>query len=208
MRELAEIIKEAIAKSLDGVHTGIPATVTLYNPVLQQVACQPVIAGMPVLEDVPVLWPRGGLHFLHMPLIPGDTVYLLFSEQDTGPWRLSGTAQAPALLRRHGLYAVALPGVAPDVKPLTSVTALTGVAAGVDGGPIIHVGAAGVDLGAFPATQAVALAALVDAAISAIVTWANLHVHTSAAPGSPTSPPTVSLSPPGTTTSTMVRCSA
>ncbi|MFA4972190.1 MAG: Gp138 family membrane-puncturing spike protein [bacterium] len=204
-----EIIKGAIERSLDGLHTSVPALVLSYLPATQQCVCQPVVAGMPQLEDVPVLWPRGGLGFFHSPVLPGDAVLLVFAERDPGPWRLTGTVQPPALLRRHGLYAFALPGCAPDTRPLTSVATHTGPAMGVDAGPIVHVGPTGVDLGAFPATQAVALAALVDTALGAIVTWLTTHTHSGVTTGPGASgPPAVPPTPPGTVASTVVRCSA
>jgi hypothetical protein len=81
---------------------------------------------------VPVLWPRGGGMMLHMPLAAGDCVLLVFCEADFSPWRLSGSAQAPALLKRHGLYAYAIPGAAPDTKPLLAATVAAGAALGED----------------------------------------------------------------------------
>lgn len=142
-----EIIHGAIRNALDGVHTSIPAKVTSYLAPLQQCAVEPVISGMPALEDVPVLWPRGGGYFVHLPLAAGDWVLLTFCEQDFSPWRLSGSAQAPALLRRHGLFAFATPGAAPDISPLITPTTLTGAAIGKDGGICMQVGAADVQVG-------------------------------------------------------------
>ncbi len=127
-----EVIHAAIEHALDGVHTSIPAKVKNYFPLLQQVSVEPAIDGMPVLEDVPVLWPRGGGMLLHLPLTAGDFVLLTFCEADFSPWRLSGSAMAPAMLKRHGLYAYAQPGAAPDVAPLLTPSLLTGAALGED----------------------------------------------------------------------------
>jgi hypothetical protein len=128
----AELLHAAIARSLDGVHTSIPARVASYLPLLQQIACEPVIEGMPKLEDVPVLWPRGGGYMQHFPLAAGDHVLLVFCEADFNPWRLSGSALAPAMLKRHGLFAWALPGAAPDVAPMLVPSLLAGAAFGED----------------------------------------------------------------------------
>lgn len=143
----AEVIRGAIERSLDGVHTSIPARVKSYLAPLQQCSVEPVIAGMPPLEDVPVLWPRGGGYFIHLPLAAGDHVLVVFCEQDFSPWRLSGSAMAPALLRRHGLFAYALPGAAPDIAPLLSPTVLAGAAIGQDGGNVVQISQAGVTVG-------------------------------------------------------------
>jgi hypothetical protein len=167
MTDWADIIRDSIRHSLDGVHTSVPATVTGYLPLLQVATCQPVVEGMPEIPDVPVCWPRGGGYGLHMPLEAGDTVLLVFAEQDFGPWRLTGSAQAPALLRRHGLYSVAIPGGAPDISPMLSPALYSGAVLGQDsvGGTVLHVSDAGVEVGVGPVfTQQVALAALVQAA--------------------------------------------
>lgn len=218
----AETIKGAIERSLDGVHTSIPAQVRTYLPATQQCSVEPVIPGMPVLEDVPVLWPRGGGHFVHLPLTTGDHVLITFCEQDFSPWRLSGSATAPALLRRHGLFAFAIPGAAPDTDPIleATISTATGVLLGQESGPLIHVGPTGIDLGAFPSAQAVALAALVDAINSAMASWATAHTHSfsgvtasactaGGAAGTctgTTGAPTGAAPTPSTVASTIVRC--
>lgn len=193
----AEAIRGAIARSLDGVHTAIPAKVTSYTAPLQQCAVEPVIAGMPPLEDVPVLWPRGGGYFMHLPLAAGDWVLLVFCEQDFSPWRLSGSAMAPALLRRHGLFSYALPGAAPDVSPLASAAALTGAAIGSDAGVIVQVGSSAVQIGpAGVGTLPVLTASEFSTLLGTLTTWLSTHIHTAPTGGGPTTPPTVS--PPAT----------
>ncbi len=192
-----DIIKGAIERSLDGVHTAIPAKVSSYLPALQQCVCQSVIEGMPILEDVPVLWPRGGGAFLHFPLESGDSVLLVFCEQDFSPWRLSGGVQAPALLRRHGLFAYAIPGAAPDIAPLIYPAALKGPAFGEDAGTVVQVASGvakvGVAIGpGLPVLTAFEFTALMDT----LVTWLSTHTHTSAAPGSPTTMPIDPPTPP------------
>lgn len=205
----AEAIRGAIARSLDGVHTAIPAKVTSYTAPLQQCAVEPVIAGMPPLEDVPVLWPRGGGYFMHLPLAAGDWVLLVFCEQDFSPWRLSGSAMAPALLRRHGLFSYALPGAAPDVSPLASAAALTGAAIGSDAGVIVQVGSSAVQIGpagvgALPVLTASEFSSL----MSTLTLWLSTHTHTSAAPGSPTTPPVVPPTAPSAVGSTVLKVSS
>lgn len=203
-----EVIRRAIERSLDGLHTSIPAKVTDYLPLLQQCSVEPVIEGMPELTDVPVAWTRGGGHAQWGPLEAGDHVLLIFCEQDFGPWRLLGSASAPAQLRRHGLFAYALPGAAPDLSPLLGPTLLDGSTIGEDGpgGNVVNVGSAGVNLGAFPFTQQVALAALVDAFNSALAVWASTHTHLGNL-GAPTGPPVVPPPTASPTGSVVVKCS-
>jgi hypothetical protein len=209
--EWAEAIRGSIARSLDGVHTSIPAKVRSYNAPLQQCALEPVIVGMPPLEDVPVLWPRGGGYFVHLPLTAGDHVLVVFCEQDFGPWRLSGSAMAPALLRRHGLFAYALPGAAPDIAPLASAGNLTGAAIGSDAGVIVQVGSSAVQIGpagvgALPVLTASEFTSL----LATLTTWLGTHIHTAppGTAGGPTTPPTVPPTPPSAVGSTVLKVSS
>jgi hypothetical protein len=55
------------------------------------------------------------------------------------------------------------------------------------------------------ATAYAALASLVDARLSAVVSWLNAHVHTSAAPSSPTTTPTVPLGAQASVAATKVK---
>lgn len=212
MTDWPEIIKGAIERSLDGLHTSIPAEIVAYNTVLQQATVQPVIAGMPAIDDVPIAWPRGGGQYLHLPLAAGDHVLLIFCEKDFGPWRLLGGAQAPALLRRHGLFAYGVPGAATDLEPLLTPTLFDGVVLGSDGGLQLRIGASTVELGAFPATQAVALATLVDTAFASIAAWAADHTHLHVpGPGTtqvPTGPAVPVLAPPAPVASLSIKVSA
>lgn len=204
-----EVIKAAIERSLDGLHTSIPANVKSYLPALQQCVVEPSIEGMPELSDVPVAWPRGNGNAMHLGLASGDSVLLVFCEQDFGPWRLAGSPQAPAILRRHGLFAYAIPGAATDLAPLLSPTLLTGAYFGQDGpgGNVVHCSASGVDLGVGPVFAIpVALSTLVDAINAAFATWASTHTHLGNL-GAPTGPPVVPPPAPGATASTVVKCS-
>ena len=202
-----ETIRGAISRSLDGVHTMIPAKVTQYLAPVQQCACEPVIKGMPSLEDVPVLWPRGGGYFMHLPLAAGDWVLLVFCEQDFSPWRLSGSAMAPAHLRRHGLFAYAVPGAAPDIAPIATAAALSGAAIGSDTGVVVQVGAANVQVGpAGVGALPVMTAAEFTTLLGTLSTWLGAHTHTGNL-GAPTSPPIVPPTPPSAVGSTVLKVS-
>jgi hypothetical protein len=202
----AETIRGAIARSLDGVHTSIPAKVKSYDAALQQVAVEPVIKGMPAMQDVPVAWPRGGGFFVHLPLAAGDHVLLVFCEQDFSPWRLSGNAMAPAILRRHGLFSYAVPGASPTIAPLATASTLTGAAIGKDVGLIVQVGVNDVQIGplgvgALPVLTAAEFTSL----LATLTTWLSTHTHTSAAPGSPTTPPVVPPTAPSAVGSSVLK---
>ena len=169
----AEILNRAISHALAGVFKSLPGTVVTYDPVRQvgnvQLAVKdPVVKNdgsvefvdLPILPEVPFLWPRGGGYSLHLPMLPGDGVLLVFSDLDDTRWRETGAVMAPPFLQRHGLgYGWAIPGTFPALSPIATTDALPGMA--------ILNGPAFLRLGGATATF-VALAALVDAQFTAL----------------------------------------
>jgi hypothetical protein len=167
----------------DRIHTALPGIVQSYDVATQtatvQLAVQLRGATVPALADVPVVHPGGAAAFLHIPLAANDTVLVVFSEEDFGPWLVSGSVSAPAVLARHGLHAVAIPGLRRTPLAVTSGHTTLAVADELR-------------LGADTAANFVALANLVDARISALVTYINAHAHSGVTTGPGTS------GPPGT----------
>jgi hypothetical protein len=118
----AEVIRTAIDSRLLSLHTSMPGVVVAYNPALQTADVQPVIERavptsdgdieherLPVIHNVPVEWPGGGGYAMVFPILPGDFVWLIFSEVATAKWRATGQISEPGDLRRHDLsYAMAL----------------------------------------------------------------------------------------------------
>jgi hypothetical protein len=145
----------------DRIHTSLPGIVKSYDVATQtctvQLAVQLQGQNVPPLSDVPVCWPGGAAGFLHVPLAAGDTVMVLFAESDFSGWWSSGTVRAPMVLSRHGLHAVAIPGLRRDAAPLA-----------VTGGHVTLAATAMLHLGADAATAFVALASLVDAQLNAL----------------------------------------
>jgi len=134
---LAEVLEAHHDARSEGMHTAMPAKVLSFNPLLQTVNVQPQIKRalqdangdaefeeLPTIDEVPVMFPRGG-GFVHtFPLQAGDFVWLIFSETAIGEWRTTGQVSEPQDTRRHSMgYPVAYPGVYPDVQPLLPVTA-------------------------------------------------------------------------------------
>jgi hypothetical protein len=186
------IIRGAIRNGLDGVHTGLPGTVISYIPATQLAMIQPAHPEIPPLEDVPILWPRGGGAYLHLGLLPKDSVWLAFSEVECSAWRLSGVPQTPVIARRHGLYAFAFPAGGPDITPIVSAAALTGPSFGVDvGARVTFPITGGAEVCAdpiTPATQPVALSIPNDANWTALGIWAGLVNAALNSAGFPVSP--------------------
>lgn len=135
----AELIRAAIESRLIDLHTSMPAVVVVYNPLLQTVDVQPVIKRalesqsgeivhetLPIIHNVPMQWPGGGGYAMQFPILPGEHVWLIFSEAATAQWRSTGQLSEPVDLRRHDLsYACAIPCRGTDLEirqPLTPPT--------------------------------------------------------------------------------------
>jgi len=69
---------------------------------------------MPVVPDVPVVWPRSGGAQMTMPVRRGDTVLLVFTDRSIDRWLAQGGNVTPDDRRQHDLSdAVAVPGLVP-----------------------------------------------------------------------------------------------
>jgi hypothetical protein len=67
---------------------------------------------MPVINNVPVIWPRTSLGSISFPLTHGDGVLLIFSERSLDEWLSNGGALAPNDPRQFDLSdAIAIPGL-------------------------------------------------------------------------------------------------
>jgi hypothetical protein len=168
----AELIRLALDSRLLDVHTCMPGRVLSYTAATQTANVVPVVRraiaradgsyaheDLPVLHNVPVIFPRGGGCSFVLPVAAGDHVWLMFSESAMAQWRSTGQTANPGDVSRHDLsYPVALPGMFPSASP---------------------VGASGLPLGSeavvtelrvgSPAAQAVALATLVSLQLQALM---------------------------------------
>lgn len=184
------------------IRTALPAEIVSYDQATQKANVQPGVAGrfedpeskewlpykMPMVTNVPVMFPAGGGFSITWPLEAGDVVYLVCAERSIDEWKSAGGPNTiPADTRRFNLSdAVAIPGLRPFSDPITAVEADTMVVE-IPATMEMKLGAA--------ATKFVALSDDVEARLQAIENWAKAHIHT--APTGPTSPPTVT--PPTTT---------
>lgn len=124
---LADLLRLSTARSLLDVHVSMPGRIESYDAGKQEASVQPLIkvaladgseASLPVINHVPVVWPRGGGAILSFPLQSGDKVLLVFSERSLDEWLQQGGEVAPADPRAHDLSdAVAIPGLYPFSEP-------------------------------------------------------------------------------------------
>lgn len=111
-----ELIRAALDAFQNNIWTAIPAIVVSYDPKANTVQAQPAIKGivqdktgnynadnLPVLPDVPVVFPRGGGATLTFPIQKGDECLIVFSCRNIDSWWQSGGVQRPMDARKHDL---------------------------------------------------------------------------------------------------------
>lgn len=149
----AETLRAVQESAAVDLHTALPGIIVRYNHQTQTADIQPAVQrvipaldedeedsveSLPVLPNVPVAFPRAGGFFLHFPLAVGDSVLVVFCEQDTNAWRNTGDEADPGSPERHGLSgAVAIPGYFPRTSTIADADDVNGHI-GRDGGPNIE----------------------------------------------------------------------
>lgn len=120
---LADAVRQAILYQLGTIHTALPAAIISYDYTVQKASVQPLLnkvwasgppQPMPILENVPVIFPRSGGASLTFPVNAGDTVLLVFVERSIDLWLTVGGQVDPDDPRKFDLSdAVAIPGLYP-----------------------------------------------------------------------------------------------
>lgn len=112
-------IEEARA-ALEGkqaeIWTALPGIIQSYDPASMTVSVQPAISGkitgedgasspvnLPILPDVPVVFPTGGGFTLTFPIKDGDECLVVFSSRCIDGWWAGGGVQEPMESRMHDL---------------------------------------------------------------------------------------------------------
>ncbi len=99
-----------------GIRVAIPGIIASFDPIEQVAQVQPAIrervrdgqgnlswVNLPLIVDVPVVFPRAGGFVLTMPVQPGDECLLVFGDMCMDAWWASGNVQNQAETRRHDL---------------------------------------------------------------------------------------------------------
>lgn len=131
---LSATIQAAIHSMLLQTNTAIPATVESYTPATGLINAQPSIkrkyvkdgevVNLPIINNIPVVFPRAGQAALTFPLKKGDNVLLIFSQRSIERWKLTGGIVEAGDPRHHDLSdAFAIPGGYAQAQPLVGVDA-------------------------------------------------------------------------------------
>ncbi|PHM33341.1 Gp138 family membrane-puncturing spike protein [Xenorhabdus innexi] len=99
-----------------GLYVAIPSIIQSFNADAVTVTAQPAIRGkiinskgeaesvaLPLLVDVPVIFPRGGGVTLTFPIKPGDECLVVFADRCIDFWWQNGGIQEPVDPRQHHL---------------------------------------------------------------------------------------------------------
>jgi hypothetical protein len=138
----SEFIREAIRADLLDLHVSMPGKVDTYDHTTQKASIVPLIKTklkdydsteieIPVLNNVPVRWDcaNGGESFIHLPLKPGDTGMIMFTDRSIDNYlSISSTSEIVPLYhdnpRHHDLNDTwFIPGIRPFAKSLQNTSA-------------------------------------------------------------------------------------
>jgi len=189
---LAALLNRFKAQAFADLRVSMPARVEKYEDATQLADVQPLlkdsyvdedgerqIARLPVVTNVPVVFPGGGGMRITFPVRAGDTVLLVFSDCSIDSWLAQGGEASPEDERRHHLSdAVAIPGLQPNNA------AWSGAESGV---VTIGEDTASSDFAALATATKNEITALRNT-VDAFVTLYNAHEHLAPPGGGPTGP--------------------
>ena len=133
-----ETLRMAFDSQLANLWTALPAIVTAVDLGAMTLSAQPALRGemlqpsgeyvktnLPVLVDVPIVFPSAGGFTLTMPIKAGDEVLIVFASRCIDAWWQSGGIQDQLEFRMHDLsdgFAIPSPHSQPKVIPSISST--------------------------------------------------------------------------------------
>lgn len=183
---LAAVLRLALRSHAAQLHVALPGRVESFDPEKCRASVKPLLQGahvqedgtdlaasLPVLPNVPVLFPGAGGFRVTFPIQVGDTVLLVFSDRALDGWLERGGEVDPQDGRKHHLTdAVAIPGLRPFVDAWTGLQA-DAMTLGAEGGAQVVITQDAVKLGGPTAAEAVALASKVAAELTALKSALN-----------------------------------
>lgn len=135
-----EAIRSMFDDMLANAWTSLPCIVQSFNAAKGTIVAQPAIKSrvrqqngdtqlvtLPLLVDVPVVFPAGGGFLITFPITAGDECLVVFADRCIDTWFQQGGTQTPSEIRTHDLsdgFAIVGPFSAPRVPASINATAL------------------------------------------------------------------------------------
>lgn len=141
--------------TLSAVRVATPGIIQSFDPESCTCTVQPAIMGksddgqgnvrskpLPLLVDVPVIFPRGGGCTLTFPVKAGDECLLIFADRCIDFWWQSGGVQEPVDTRMHDLSdAFAIPGPMSQTRKISGISTSAAQLRTDDGAAFVEVAA-------------------------------------------------------------------
>lgn len=161
-RERNADLEEVVRIALDGLRanlwTSLPCVVESYDPVKLTVVCTPTVkvslrsadgtfswVTIPLLRDVPVVFPSGGGFAITWPIQEGDEVLVVFASRCIDGWWAYGGVQLPSELRFNTLDdGFAFPGPRSLPRALSSVNTASLQVRSADGTTYLEIAPGGI----------------------------------------------------------------
>ena len=133
---LSQLLKESFRRQIENVYTAYPATVIEYDNENLQVSISLDVKelrdgrelDLPVLNNVPVLFPRSGNAHVIFPISIGSKGLIVFSQRSIDGWIELGKALVPDDPRTHNINdGIFIPGLSPKNDLITRRGALDSV---------------------------------------------------------------------------------
>lgn len=128
-----KVLAMAIDAKLFDVHTAIPGVVESYDPGTETVSVRPALkrkyedgtlVEIPLILNVPVMFPRGEKSSITFPIKKGNSGLLIFSERSLDVWKSKGGVVDPNDPRKFNITdALFYPGAYSKNKPSGRATA-------------------------------------------------------------------------------------
>ncbi|MDR1020514.1 MAG: hypothetical protein LBL73_07135 [Synergistaceae bacterium] len=116
LNDNSETIRAAIESSMFDMHVSCPGIVESFDPEAKTVSVRPAVRAavgksdgtveqteLPLLVDVPVVFPSAGGFTLTFPVKPGDDCLVVFGDSCMDAWWQNGGVQDPVEFRQHDL---------------------------------------------------------------------------------------------------------
>lgn len=209
--ELINDPEVALRTALDGrqanIWTALPGIVTAVDFTKMTCSVQPTIQGaitseigqvqyvnLPLLVDVPIVFPSAGGFTITLPLAVNDEVLVIFSSRCIDTWWQSSGVQKPIEFRMHDLSdGFAIPGPKSVPKVISAISSTGAQIRNNAGTTYIEIAANGkiklVSAAGIEVTGNLSVSGTVTGNTATLPVGLTTHVHTSALPGNPTSGP-------------------